>query len=50
MLKADGDACTDIATDLVNSIIHTGKVRLGWQVSSIVNSFKGIGEAIERAW
>ena len=48
ILKAGGDNCTDIVTDLVNAIIHLGKVPSDWQVSSIVNSFKGKGKATKR--
>lgn len=48
MLKAGGDACIDLVTDLVNAIIHDGEIPSDWQVSSIVNCFKGKGEAIER--
>ena len=31
----------------MNAIIHSGKVSSDWQVSSIVNSFKGKNKAIE---
>ena len=48
MLKAAGDVYIDIVTDVMNAIIHGRKVPSDWQVSSIVNSFKGKGEAIER--
>ena len=41
ILKAGGDTCIDIVTDLVNAIIHGVKVSLDWQVSSIFSNFKG---------
>ena len=47
ILKAIGDACIDIVTDLVNAIIHDGRVPSDCQVRSIVNSFKWKREAKE---
>ena len=38
----------DVFTDLINQIISEGQMPGEWQVSSIVNCFKGKGDALER--
>ena len=40
-------SCELIVTDLVNAIIRGKNLASDWQVSSVVNSFKGKSEAIE---
>ena len=48
MLNASGDAGIDLVTDLVNSIISQGVVPADWEISTIVNCYKGKGDALER--
>ena len=47
MLKASGYTCIDTVTDLVNAIIHGGKLSSDWHISLIANSFKGKDKVIE---
>ena len=48
MLEASGGTSIDVVTDLINQIISEGQMPGDWQVSSIVNCFKGKGDALER--
>ena len=48
MLEASGGTSIDVVTDLINQIISDGQMPGDWQVSSIVNCFKGKGDALER--
>lgn len=41
MLKAGGNTCSDIVTDIVNAFIQSGMDPSVSQVSYTVNSFKG---------
>ena len=48
MLKASGDVCIDLVTELINDIIADGVIPQDWQVSYIINRYKGKGDAVER--
>ena len=48
MLKAAPDICSKIAADLINAIIHEGKVPVDWSDSIIASLFKGKGDALDR--
>ena len=40
MLKASGDVCIDLVTELINDIIADGVIPQDWQVSYIINRNK----------
>ena len=48
MLKASGDDCLDLVTELLNNIIADGVIPQDWQISSVINLYKGKGDAAER--
>ena len=48
MLKAAPDICSKITADLINAIIHEGKVPVDWSDSIIASLFKGKGDALDR--
>ena len=41
ILVASGGTSIDVVTDLINQIISEGQMPGNWQISSIVNCFKG---------
>ena len=47
MLKAAGDIGLDILTDLCNTIIQENSIPSRWDVSIILNCFKGKGAALD---
>ena len=49
MLKAAGDIGLDILTDLCNTIIQENSIPSRWDVSIILNCFKGQGAALDRS-
>ena len=49
MLKAAGDIGLDILTDLCNTIIQENSIPSRWDVSIILNCFKGKGAAQDRS-
>ena len=49
MLKASGEAGIDLVTDLVNSILSEGVIPTDWESSSIINCYKGKGDALDRS-
>ena len=49
MLKASCEAGSDVVTDLVNSIVSEGIVPTYWEKSSIINCYKGKGDAMDRS-
>lgn len=48
MLKASGEAGLDLFTELFNDIVKEEKVPSDWEMSTIINCFKGKGDAVER--
>ena len=48
MIKASGQFGVDMITDLLNQIVRDGVVPADWELSTIVNSYKGKGDALER--
>ena len=48
MLKASGEVGLDIFTELFNNIVKEEKVPSDWDMSIIINCFKGKGDAVER--
>ena len=48
MLNASGETGVDLVTELSNSIVDEGVVPADLEVSSIVNSYKGKGGALEQ--
>ena len=48
MVKAAGDAGIDMITNLVNCIIAEGVIPSDWELSTILNCYKGKGDALER--
>ena len=48
MLKAAPDICRKITADLINAIIHEGKIPVDWSDSTIAGLFKGKGDALDR--
>ncbi len=48
MLKASGDIGIDLVTNLINTIVRQGKVPIDWELSYIINCYKGKGDALER--
>ena len=49
MLKAAGDIVLDILTDLCNTIIQENSIPSRWDVSIILNCFKGKGAALDQS-
>ena len=47
MLKAFGDVGLDLVTEFINHIVREGCIPKDWQISVIVNCFKGKGDALE---
>ena len=47
MLKASGEACLELFIELFNNIVKEEKVPSDWEMSVIINCFKGKGDAIE---
>lgn len=45
MLKASGEAGLDLFTELFNNIVREEKVPSDWDMSIIINCFKGKGDA-----
>ena len=48
MIKAGGDSFLDELTVLINRIIYEGTVPSDWNLSFIINLFKGKGDALLR--
>ena len=48
MLKASGEAGLELFVDLFNNIVKEEKVPSDWEMSVIINCFKGKGDAVER--
>ena len=48
MLKASFDICSELIANLTNSIVRENAIPSEWDVSFILNVFKGKGEAIDR--
>ena len=49
MLKASGIKGAQMIADLANSIIATGHIPTEWEESTIINLYKGKGDAMERS-
>ena len=49
MLMASGEAGIDLVTELVSSIVYECVIPTDWEISSIVNCYKGKGDALERS-
>ena len=49
MLTASGEAGIDLVTELVSSIVYECVIPTYWEISSIVNCYKGKGDALERS-
>ena len=47
MVKAAEEAKIDVITDLVNQIMVEGVIPAELEISTIVNSYKGKGDALE---
>ena len=47
MLKASGEAGVDLVNDLANSIVYECAIPGDWEISTIVNCFKGKGDSLE---
>ncbi len=45
MLKASGDAGIDLITVIYNSVVSQGAVPTDWELSYIVNCYRGKGDA-----
>ena len=48
MIKASGEVGVDMITGLLNKIVRDGVVPAEWELSTIVNCYKGKGDALER--
>ena len=48
MLKASDEAGLEHFTELFNSIVKEEKVPSDWEMSTIINCFKGKGDAVDR--
>ena len=48
IMKTTGEAGVDMTTDLVNQIVVEGVVPAEWELSTIVNCYKGEGDSLER--
>ena len=48
ILKASREAGLDLFTELFNNIVREEKVPSDWDMSIIINCFKGKGDAVER--
>ena len=48
MVKAAEEDSVDMITDLINQIIREGVVPADWELSTIINCYKGKGDALER--
>ena len=48
MLKASGEAGLELFTELFNNIVKEDKVPNDWEMSIIINCFKGKGDAVEQ--
>ena len=48
MFKASSETGLVLVTDMANPVVNEGVVPVDWEVSSIVNSYKGNGYALER--
>ena len=48
MVKALEEAVVDMITDLVNQIVKEGVVPAEWELSTVVNYYKGKGDSLER--
>ena len=48
MLKAAGDSCYPLISNLANSIVFHNKIPSDWENSFIINLYKGKGDALER--
>ena len=48
MLKATGEKGVDLAKQLAQAVFNSGEIPDDWEVSHILNLFKGKGEALER--
>ena len=48
MLKASGEAGLELFIELFNNIVKEEKVLSDWEMSVIINCFKGKGDAVER--
>ena len=48
MIKAAGELGLEMIADLLNQIIREGVVPAEWELSTIVNCYKGKGDALER--
>ena len=48
MLKASGDAGLELFIELFNNIVKEKIVPSDWEMSVIINCFKGKGDAVER--
>ena len=48
MVKAAGEVGIDMITNLVNQIIMEGCIPIDWELSTIVNCYKGKGDALDR--
>ena len=46
-MKASGDVGVKWVTDLCNAILHEGKIPGDWKKSSMVNVYKGKGDALK---
>ena len=47
MLKASGEAGLELFIELFNNIVKEEKVPSDWEISVIINCFKGKGDAVE---
>ena len=47
MVNTSGDVCIDLVMELINDTITDGMMPWDWQVSSIVNSYKGMRNAVK---
>ena len=48
MVKAAEEDSVDMISDLINQIIREGVVPEDWELSTVVNCYKGKGDALER--
>ena len=46
--RDSGETGTDLVKGLANFIVNEGVVSTDWEISSIVNIYKGMGDALER--
>ena len=47
-MNASGEAGVELFTELFNNIVKEEKVPSDWEMSIIINCFKGKGDAVER--